>query len=471
MHHLSDRRTKIALAILLVFLGSQLGCRSFQRRGSVPCRLTRFAPVHSDADRYMKKGALLEREGNEHCVDWYYAAARLKWQSAVGFGDDAASYSPVWEEYNDCVAALLHSAAKMRRLDASRGLVVQEGNRQVVIPVVHHGFPWEAHDFQALSAPPRGRQSLLTRRYEHQGVGVPLVVERKRNDSFPVEVRFYPEKTPFAATAILRFDIPSSGMDEATVSCGSSVLEFHNPLTYRHVQIANVRLPIASDLTAPLAHALEETPRTYFAGFVLPGQAENAARLQFQEPYQPGKIPVVIIHGLFSDPQSWADLVNDLRAAPGFADRFQLWDYRYPTGQGFLQSAATLRAELQGAIDSNNPDHSDPALQQMVLIGHSMGGLIAKVQVTYSDERIWEKVANRPLEEIVASEETRAQLARTCYFDPSPHVKRVVFIATPHCGSLAAEPGGWPRSVQLGTAVRRADEHAASAIRRQSGHL
>jgi pimeloyl-ACP methyl ester carboxylesterase len=146
----------------------------------------------------------------------------------------------------------------------------------------------------------------------------------------------------------------------------------------------------------------------------------------------------VLIHGLFSDPQSWADLVNDLRAAPGFAARFQLWVFRYPTGQGFLQSAAVLRNELRTAVEELDPDVNDPALQQIVLVGHSMGGLVAKLQVTHSEELIWSRLANRPLEEIVTTEATRALLAETCYFDPAPHVARVIFVASPHQGSLCS---------------------------------
>ena len=65
-----------------------------------------------------------------------------------------------------------------------------------------------------------------------------------------------------------------------------------------------------------------------------------------------------------------------------------------------------------------------------------MGGLIAKLQVTYSDELVWSRVANRPLDQIVTTEETRAFLAETCYFEPSPSAQRVIFIASPHCGSL-----------------------------------
>jgi pimeloyl-ACP methyl ester carboxylesterase len=165
--------------------------------------------------------------------------------------------------------------------------------------------------------------------------------------------------------------------------------------------------------------------------------AEGAPpKLLFLDPYQPGKVPVVFIHGLFSRPEDWADAIGHLHAAPGFADRFQIWVFGYPTGQGFLQSAAALRMQLRAAVDTLDPQRIDLSLHRMVLVGHSMGGLIAKLQVTYSDEQVWSRLANRPLEEIVTADSTRAFLAETCYFDPSPDVARVIFLASPHCGSL-----------------------------------
>jgi len=193
-----------------------------------------------------------------------------------------------------------------------------------------------------------------------------------------------------------------------------------------------------SAAAAPVVETLEESPRSYFAGFINSGADTASPRLTLLEPYQSGKVPVVLIHGLFSDPRSWTDMVGDLRAAPGFGERFQLWAFRYPTGQGFLQSAAALRTQLRSAILSLDPQQCDPALRSMVLVGHSMGGLIAKLQVAYSEELVWSRLANRPLETIATTEPTRALLAETCYFDPAPHVSRVIFIAAPHGGSLCS---------------------------------
>jgi len=337
--------------------------------------------------------------------------------------------------YNDSLKRLFGAAIQFGRLDPQRGLSVRNGGEPFTVPVILHGFPWLPTDFQCFWPTPRGPEKLLTRYYECAGIGCPIVVGRCRKSGDEIESRFFPEKSFFAATTVLRFPASAEDFCGDLSSGRSGVLEFYNPLTFRSVNEPDCSLPLAIDLSASLALTLEQAPRTYFAGFIEPGRANTTARLHFLEPYQPGKVPVVLIHGLFSDPLSWADMINDLRAAPGFSNRFQIWVFRYPTGQGFLQSAAKLRAELRAAIHAIDPSEGDPALKQITLIGHSMGGLIAKLQVAYSEEFVWSRLANRPLEEIVTTPITRAFLAETCYFDPLPNVCRVIFIASPHCGS------------------------------------
>lgn len=374
---------------------------------------------------------------DQRCVDGYFAATRSAWQAALAaqqeqlatdFRDDASA------QYHTCLKRLLLSAQKFGRLDPQSGLLIGQGADQVAVLIEVCGFPWSPDDFQKLISPPLEKPSLLTCRYARPGCGVPLVVRRCRSPHDPAEVRFFPPRSSFAATALLRF---ADGTEECPLADlpGSAVLEFHDPLRVTQVSLPEGILPLSADLTAPLADVLETSPRTYLAGFVQPGTQDDQAQLSFMEPYQAGKPPVVLIHGLFSDPQSWADLVNDLRAIPGFCDRYQIWFFRYPTGQGFLRSAAELRSELQAAVAACDPHGVDPALQQMVLVGHSMGGLLAKLQVTYSDDAIWRRLANRPLEEINTDEATRMKLGLASFFEPLPYVRRVIFIATPHRGS------------------------------------
>lgn len=425
---------KTVVALLLFALLSVNGCAALRVAGRPDTVLVAYSPLES-AQAEIAQAREQDAVGDARCVDAYFRACFHLWQTITAAPSDPQG-AACRQRYNQALCALLEAACRHRRLDPTSGLTILEEGRAVVASVAHQAFPWDAADFCRLHPPPAGNEPLLRRRYACPGLGAPLVVERGRRPWNPIETRFYPETSFFAATAMLRFG--DAGSAEGQSPAEAAVLEFLNPLAVPTIQVGGCEFAAAADLSAPLAQALERAPRTYFAGFVDPGGASSEPRLHFLEPYQPGKAPVVLVHGLFSDPQSWADLINDLRATPGFCERRQIWVFRYPTGRGFLQSAAALRRELQAAQQALDPSRSDPALRQMVLVGHSMGGLISKLQVTYSGESIWSRLANRPLETIVTTDETRAFLAENCYFDPSPAIAKVIFVATPHGGSLFA---------------------------------
>lgn len=174
-------------------------------------------------------------------------------------------------------------------------------------------------------------------------------------------------------------------------------------------------------------------------GFFTPGDGNEKTRLVALERHQPGKIPVVLVHGLVSGPTTWQDLLTFLNSDPEIQSRFEFWAFRYPTGESYLIAAADLRRELQQRLKRLDPDGRDPALQNVVLIGHSMGGIVSKLQVTRSDNLLWESVSKRPFSELKAKEATRNKIHSLFFFEPQPAVKRVVFIATPHHGSKLTE--------------------------------
>jgi hypothetical protein len=126
-----------------------------------------------------------------------------------------------------------------------------------------------------------------------------------------------------------------------------------------------------------------------------------------------------------------------------------------------LRSAAQLRRRLYEAIAAADPNGEDDAMRSMVLIGHSMGGLVSKLQVTESRDVLWRSVASRPLESIVVDEVMRRELAEAFFFEPHPNVRRVIFLATPHGGSpWSTRPVGRLASVLVRPDARRSDLHA-----------
>ena len=161
------------------------------------------------------------------------------------------------------------------------------------------------------------------------------------------------------------------------------------------------------------------------------------------EPYQPGKIPVVMVHGLLSSPLTWMPVFNDLRADPALRDRFQFWFYFYPTANPYLATAADLRAtwsELRsrarsrapgrrpGPHGAGRPQHGRPDLEA------ADGG---------QRRRFLAQVSDRPFADLTLKPETRDELRRIFFFRQEPCVKRVIFLATPHHGSrLSPSPLG-----------------------------
>jgi pimeloyl-ACP methyl ester carboxylesterase len=167
----------------------------------------------------------------------------------------------------------------------------------------------------------------------------------------------------------------------------------------------------------------------------IPAARFEAGTLFLVRPYVRGKIPVVLIHGLGVSPRSWAPVIEGLEADPIFRAHYQFWTFGYSTGEPILYSASVLRRALLQARAQYDPTGSDPAFDRMVLIGHSLGGLLAKVMAQDSRSRLWETVSAQPVARLDGSAEARELLRQAFFFKPLPGVRRLIFIATPHRGS------------------------------------
>jgi len=281
---------------------------------------------------------------------------------------------------------------------------------------------WRPEDFSVFLPVGDYDTSRLTNRYVTCGVGVPYVVLSTNPPRYP----FMNPCHPFAATAIVA-PSPTAG--------GGFALQFYDPL---RTVATDGGLPLYRDITAPFAYAASQENDDWFENFIRPGTDDGRDGLHLHEPFQPEKIPVVFIHGLASDPLTWEQLENDLRAQPAIFSRYQFLTFRYDTGNPFLGSAARLRIALAAMRQAYDPMRCHPNFARMVLIGHSMGGLIAQMQVTYSGDIVWQAAATQPFDTIITDPATRADLAAAFFFQPSPDVSRVVYIATPHRGSSQA---------------------------------
>jgi pimeloyl-ACP methyl ester carboxylesterase len=134
-------------------------------------------------------------------------------------------------------------------------------------------------------------------------------------------------------------------------------------------------------------------------------------------------------------------MYNELDNDERIHDHFQFWFFSYESGNPIIYSAMLLREALTNAVKQLDPDGSDAALQRMVVIGHSQGGLLTKCTAIESGDAFWQNITSKPLAELNVSAETRNLLQRAMFISPLPFVRRVVFISTPHHGSYVA--GSW----------------------------
>jgi triacylglycerol esterase/lipase EstA (alpha/beta hydrolase family) len=141
-------------------------------------------------------------------------------------------------------------------------------------------------------------------------------------------------------------------------------------------------------------------------------------------------------------------MIEALRGDATIRQNYQIWFYSYPTGYPYPLMAATLR-EKMNAINAYYPNH-----KPVVVIGHSMGGMIARVLMTDSGMAIWNSFFDTPPAKTPLSNEARQLLTKTLIFKPRRDISRVIYasaslrganMATGFMGRLGERIIGSPR--------------------------
>ena len=281
---------------------------------------------------------------------------------------------------------------------------------------------WSPDYFTSFVPSAEIKEKLVRKENHQEGVGGSLVGVRNVT---PPENFAAQKGIPAAVTATLDFK-----RSDAT-------LALRHPFRQPTAVVQGKIRPLDADFSAPVNYY--QPPGNLLLIGLLAGLRSaryiDKTGLYFLQPYDPDRIPVVLVHGLFSTPFNWAQTINGLQADPEIRKHYQFWVFGYPTGNPILYSALRLREEL-ARVDKLYPNH-----RPYVVVGHSMGGMLTRMQVITVTRAMWEKGLGETAKGIFRENSSDSLVVRATTFHANPRIKRVVFICTPHRGSEMASSG------------------------------
>jgi len=254
-----------------------------------------------------------------------------------------------------------------------------------------------------------------------------------------VASRYAAEKEPFVPRN--GFFIPLTVLVKWTGAKSADIV-FYDPLRDDTAQIDGRKVPLAADFTAPMAAQLSQqrSQGIDLVGFLRPQVLFPDFGLFMLQPYDPTKIPVVFTHGLMSRPAAFRETVNTLQSDPAIRSRYQFWFFRYPSGLPTMVTAARLRRDLGRALDHYDPKRKNPAFENTVLVGHSMGSIISNMQVR-DRTSLRHKIFTDPTRLVTLGTELDEVVVQLFQKPPAEQVSLLIFICGPHRGSnLAVSP-------------------------------
>ncbi len=280
--------------------------------------------------------------------------------------------------------------------------------------------------------------------YRRDGFGAELVammeapalaqaveVEERKQD-----LPLYSEMPAINVTAVLNF---SGNTLEEILASRDVQLQAYSP-EQSSIQIRGQEVPLAANFTAAYGLWLAqsgfatESLRTLFGR----GEGIREPHIYLMQPYDPNKRIIFMLHGLASSPEAWVNLANEIMGDEEMREHYQVWSVYYPTNAPIALNRYTISKAFNGTLRHFDPSGTAPASHDMVFIGHSMGGVIARLMLSDSGEVLWNNLRERYNLQGERLARVEAKLGPVLHFTPQPNVERAIFLASPHKGTDAA---------------------------------
>ena len=214
-------------------------------------------------------------------------------------------------------------------------------------------------------------------------------------------------------------------------------LNVYDPYSVEKVKIGGNEYPLAANFSAPYGLWLAENNlgAAAYLSLIDRDKSITMPHLFMLEPYNPNKKIIVLVHGLASSPEAWIRLTNDIMGDNVLREHYQVWQVFYSTNMPILESRYQINAIIQQAFATLDPN--SPSAKDAVLIGHSMGGIIARLLVSDADliEPALKLLKPQQLYRFKNEPLFKARLT----IKPIPNFSRSIFLSSPHRGTDYAD--------------------------------
>jgi pimeloyl-ACP methyl ester carboxylesterase len=250
-------------------------------------------------------------------------------------------------------------------------------------------------------------------------------------------------------TAVLEF--PGDSLSRV-LSADEVRVHAKNPYLDSSISLDGQSIPLAANFTAPYGIWLARSGFAQQSIRSLLGRGGlTKPEVLLMQPYDPNRLTVIMLHGLASSPEAWINVVNEVMGDAQLRRTYQVWEVYYPTNVPVAVNLAQIRHAIDDTLHHFDPSGRAVASNHIVLIGHSMGGVIARLLVSSSNDTLWNTVPARPDLSDADKQKLRQRLAPYLQFSPMPQVTRAVFLAAPHRGTPVAR---WKLARWIGDLIR-----------------
>ncbi len=214
-----------------------------------------------------------------------------------------------------------------------------------------------------------------------------------------------------------------------------------DPYRRDSVRLARTQVPLAANFTSGYGLWLARSGFARQSLLTLVGRGEvlEKPRVYLMQPYDPKRRVIIMLYGLASSPEAWINVASEVLSDETLRKNFQVWQVYYPTNAPLAFNQHSIRKAIKETLQNFDPEGKSRASQDVVLIGHSMGGVLARLLVSDSGDQFWKPIVKMYGLEGERKDAARKKLRNYAWFKTMPEVSRAVFIAAPHRGTPFAE--------------------------------